>query len=86
MFTRLGQVESKLGKSGLDFFQTHPSSESRVKVRHRHFHLTFLSLTRHLLHSSSKRLYRRDMQSLQPIPIVSGCEMRCRPSGSLRTH
>ena len=35
MFTRLAQVESKLGKSGLDFFQTHPSSESRVKVRHR---------------------------------------------------
>lgn len=32
MFTKLGQVEAKLGKSGLDFFQTHPSSESRVKL------------------------------------------------------
>jgi len=32
MFTRLGQLEAKIGKRGLDFFQTHPSSESRVKV------------------------------------------------------
>jgi hypothetical protein len=50
MFSRLAQVESKLGKVGLDFFQTHPSSESRVKVRHRHSsHLSFLSLTCRLL-------------------------------------
>ena len=45
MFTRLGQVEAKLGKSHHDFFQTHPSSESRVKVRRRHSHCSFLSLT-----------------------------------------
>jgi predicted Zn-dependent protease len=32
MFSRLGQLESKMGKSGPDFFQTHPSSESRVKL------------------------------------------------------
>ena len=45
MFTRLGLLESKLGKSRLDFFQTHPSSESRVKVRHLLYHRSFLSLT-----------------------------------------
>jgi hypothetical protein len=45
MFARLGQVEAKLGKAGLDFFQTHPSSESRVKVRRRYSHLPFLPLT-----------------------------------------
>ncbi|KAF8970905.1 peptidase family M48-domain-containing protein [Flammula alnicola] len=33
MFARLGQLESKIAtKSNLDFFQTHPSSESRVKM------------------------------------------------------
>jgi predicted Zn-dependent protease len=41
MFSRLGQVESKMGKTGHDFFQTHPSSESRVKVRHVVFYFTF---------------------------------------------
>ena len=32
MFNRLAQIEAKMGKRGLDFLQTHPSSESRVKV------------------------------------------------------
>ena len=45
MFTRLGQVEAKMGKSRLDFFQTHPSSESRVKVRRLLYHRSFLLLT-----------------------------------------
>ncbi|KDR71865.1 hypothetical protein GALMADRAFT_74786 [Galerina marginata CBS 339.88] len=31
MFSRLGRLEAKMGKSSVDFFQTHPSSESRVK-------------------------------------------------------
>ncbi|KAF9552854.1 hypothetical protein CPC08DRAFT_673746 [Agrocybe pediades] len=31
MFARLGQLEAKMRGKSLDFFQTHPSSESRVK-------------------------------------------------------
>ncbi|KAF8885540.1 peptidase family M48-domain-containing protein [Gymnopilus junonius] len=35
MFARLGKLESKFGKN-LDFFQTHPSSDSRVKLLQEH--------------------------------------------------
>ncbi|PPQ95429.1 hypothetical protein CVT26_008450 [Gymnopilus dilepis] len=40
MFSRLGKLESKAAK-GLDFLQTHPSSDSRVKFLEEHLHEGF---------------------------------------------
>lgn len=33
MFDRLGRIEAKMGTTRIDFFETHPSSEKRIKVR-----------------------------------------------------
>lgn len=68
MFARLGQLEAKMGNSSFQFFRTHPSSESRVKVSRVYcaIHSNSCLLTPTL--SDSRKDYQRHTESWSRIP------------------